>query len=145
MGKLFVLKEFALKDEEGSIVHFIAREPFSFEMLDDADRSRYFWCKNHHHGFSWQDGLVEYRKCEESIKDALSAYSVVYCKGLQKRTYLQKFADETTAAIINVKDLNLAFRLGDYEKSNPTCQFHNGVCALKNIDFIINNLNENFK
>lgn len=129
-GYLFIVKEFALRDSEGTCIHYIFEAPFDISQLSEKDKKSYRYCRSYS-GFLWNSGKVPYSDAHLLINSALNDYEKIYVKGQNKVKWIKAY---TKNEVINIENLNVNFRLRDCKMT--TCKYHNGVCALRNVFLI---------
>ena len=93
----FIIKELSIVSlNSQNVFHFLAEPPFNKEILTNDEHEQVSWLQNHHHLIKWEDGVLEYFEIFENLREAIRDADVLYAKGREKATFIQKATGEFT-------------------------------------------------
>lgn len=129
----FILKEIAIAHND-QVQVLLLKPPFPFYNLTYTERKQVKWIERNRK-INWNDGFIPYDNFLVHIDEFLTD-KIIYCKGVEKVTWLSHFLDR--GDIINIEDLRCPSLLSLYEKyrlSNDifNCIYHPTICALRNV------------
>lgn len=135
----FLLKEVCVVDVTTGtlIMHHIARPPFNRDYLT-ADRLRESnWLTRHCHGLEWDQGDIAYIALLDKLRACLIHRPIVYVKGSQKRTFVQRhlITEPAATAVQDMDDLGCGSLNGPPSCRTLRCSHHKSAlnrCALHN-------------
>lgn len=148
----FVVKEFCyIFGNSNTPNHFIFKPPFNWpELTSNLQRSVYYLTQ-HHHGFRWSDGELEYKHVQTCLNMMLMNDNIqnIYVKGEEKIKWLRELCSYLNAQllsnidIIDIIDVDFMPSLNNVEfkkcVNQPDCGKHNNIvnvtlkqCALQN-------------
>lgn len=128
----FVVKELAILSRDGQkLYHFIVKPPFPYKNLSKTARNNVAWLHHNHHGFSWEDGYVEYGEIQNLINFLLKSALKIYVKGDLKKKFVEQYCKEN---IINLEEKPSMKKF----KPEKICFAHAPphVCSLHNVHVI---------
>lgn len=129
LGKnVFIPKEVASYDSNGSISHFLLKCPFDYSRLSKRERRTNDWLTKFHHSLKWSDGFVSMEDYEKILMRLTRNVPIVYVKGKEKALHIGKTIKRCVLEV-DEKETNI-------KKSSPHCTFHisnDCVCALSNV------------
>jgi len=125
VGKIFVVKEFAVLREGHVLSHYIFGRSYPWDLLSKFERSCASWLTAKHHGLRWKDGMIPYYMAEEFITKAVISTkdndddddnNLVYVKGYEKREWLKNLLQEDAREDVYIENIDVHYE--DMESLN---------------------------
>lgn len=127
------------------IHHYIFKPPFDWDRVPADSRKVALWLKSFHHGFSWDDGDIDYSEIETIITKILTknpGTPTVYVKGYSKMVCFNNLM-RGRFSCIDLEDTgyyNFSLQSLEDKKNHSAkhCHRHNESlhCALQNVDIL---------
>lgn len=139
----FVPKEIALMWNEYKYHHFLIKEPYSYQELNNKLKKQAAWTTTNIHNLCWEEGEVSFNTIRQLI-DEYVEFKFVCVRGVIKEDWVYK-TFPNVYKVINMEGQNtLSFKeLRQKYLDIKTCYLHNnGVCALQNT-LLLYNYNKN--
>lgn len=129
----FIVKEIAILYKNKTQV-FLIKPPFPFHELTKWEKKQVNWIERNRNIY-WSEGSVPYSKCKGLITNILKD-KCLYAKGLEKVAWLKYILKNNN--IVNLEDkgcpnLLSLYNLYKYSGDVYSCNYHDSVCALKNV------------
>ena len=103
VGGEIVVKELAIVDLHHGLCRYVLfKPPYSRRCLSQKDQRTALWLEQKLHGISWSDGVVDYSRFPDIIREVCDTYCTVFTKGLEKARFLRAFHNR----VIDLNDIN---------------------------------------
>lgn len=130
----YIVKELAFSSlDRNCHQSFVFKPPTDTCSESNVIPEKADWITNFHFQLSWTDGDIPYSCLNQILLKLGDQFRIIYVKGLQKKTFLEKFLPQIK--IINIEDFGCSKLI--LLNSKKTCLRKHSNCALANVDKII--------
>lgn len=141
----YYLKEMATNHNTSIITmlyHF--KPPYPKEELNVIAKNQNNYNQENINGLNWSDGQINYNDIP-AIMESFSIYDKIYVKGLQKKTFLEKYLTNQIIDWENdIPPLTKLLNYDSYCQIHLKSDSHKKKCAVKNcINILMHGLKQN--
>jgi hypothetical protein len=103
----FIVKELVILDLTTNVPYsFIFKPPYPFESCNSKSRRTNSWLTNHYHYISWNEGNIDYLRCESLIKHFCYQFQTIFTTGSEKTMWISKFTNNVVVDLKLPKELS---------------------------------------
>ncbi|XP_051158540.1 uncharacterized protein LOC127279926 [Leptopilina boulardi] len=130
----FVFKELAILplQADAQPIVYLFEPPCNWNSLPGRYKSENLWLTHNYHGIHWSVGDVLYDELRPILQDVLRGAKVIYVKGLEKKTWLEKYL----LNVQNLEDFDCLSLKKIKSELSTTCTHHTLYtenCAVRNV------------